>query len=810
MSSPTENTEIDRKIWTKPPDEVTKEGIWSPSDELLERIKKQRGFYWQGKERPVFFSFDSFTTGIDNDWIENMAWPPMLPEAIQMGTPDDIQPALRVMAEELDLPEDFWDQPLIVRRAMVFRSTLNQIRIDILPEELIVGGSFAAQMSSGLNEKQLEEFGSGRKKVTEKGIHLLDIGLTSTGAVQGHTIPDHKKVLNKGFKGIEKEAEEKLEETTSKEKEAFYKAVIICCQGAKEFADRYAKKARRLAKETEDDDRKEELLKIASNCETVPYNPPTTFWEAVQALWFQHMMYMIAESYPGPGTSLGRIDQYLYPFYEKDVIEGDMSKEEAKELVQSWFIKHNYAYDSMPALGRDGRHAGDGQLFTVGGCDKNGGNAVNELTHLFIDAFYENNMLEPKMNIRVNSSNSDDFLKKLAKLTVETEGSPFITQFDNVVIEALEKEGLSHEEALDYAPIGCLETTINGSEAGTVDIHFNMVKPLELVLTRGKNHFTDEKLGPDTGDPKEFESFEEFKEAYKTQLEAMVEKTMEVQDEYIRLRGEYLPCPYVSIFMKGCMESGEDVKNGGAYYAPTTFNGVGIATVADSLAAVKKTFENDNFEVKELIDACLNNWEGHEELQMKMKNKTPKFGNDNDEVDLLGQEIIRFWSDKINNKQTPVGRKYRTGFLSWNHYIHYGKNTIATPDGRKIRDWISNGVGPTQGMDKEGPTSAMKSVAKLDHSVMPSSASYTWTINPSTVEGPEGGERFAALIRAFNELGGSSWQTNCIDAETLKDAQKNPEEYQNLLIRVTGYNAYFITLGRKLQNEIIARTEHKI
>ncbi len=810
MTSPTEKYDIDRRIWTGPPEEDTEEDIWAPSEDLPERIKSQRDFYWQGKDRPIFLSFDSFTTGKENDWIENMAWPPMLPESIRMGSPKALQPALRVMAEDLDLPEDFWEEPLIVRRAMLFRATLNQIRVDILPDELIIGGSFAVQISAGFDEEELEDFVPQKDEVTEEGMHLLEIGLTSTGAVQGHTIPDHRKVLNEGFKGIEKEAEEKLEEVSSEEEGSFYRALIICCKGAKEFSQRYAEEARKLAEEENDEERREELLKIASICDRVPYNPPESFWGAIHSVWFQHMMYMIAESYPGPGTSLGRIDQYLYPYYESDVLEGDMSRDEAKEIAQSWFVKHNYAYDSMPSLGRDGRHAGDGQLFTVGGCDKDGNDAVNELTHLFIDAFYENNMLEPKMNVRVNSENPDDFLKKLAKLTIESEGSPFITQFDNVVIEALEKEGLTHEEALDYAPIGCLESTINGSEGGTVDIHFNMVKPLELVFTRGKDYFTEEKLGPDTGDPKDFESFEEFKEAYKAQLEAMIEKTMEVQDEYIRLRGKYLPCPYVSIFMKGCMESGEDVKNGGAYYAPTTFNGVGIATVADSLAAVKKTFQREDLSVDELVDACLDDWEGQEELQLRMKNKMPKFGNDVDFVDNLGREIIRFWADKVNNEETPVGRKYRAGFLSWNHYIHYGRTTMATPDGREITDWISNGVGPTQGMDVEGPTAAMRSVAKLDHSVMPSSASYTWTINPSTVEGEEGFERFASLIRAFNRLGGSAWQTNCVDADTLRDAQKNPEDYQNLLVRVTGYNAYFVTLGRKLQNEIISRTEHEV
>jgi len=259
------------------------------------------------------------------------------------------------------------------------------------------------------------------------------------------------------------------------------------------------------------------------------------------------------------------------------------------------------------------------------------------------------------------------------------------------------------------------------------------------------------------------------------------------------------------------MEGGKDVKDGGGYYCPTTINGLGIATLADALAAIKKVvFDDKKATMKELFEACFTDFKGKEELR-KMLLAAPKFGNDDDYVDLIAREIMAFWANYINtNHWTPNHRKFRAGYLSWNHYIHYGTRTMATPDGRKMGEPLSNGVGPHQGRDLRGPTAAIKSIGKLNLVLVPSGGHYTWTINPATMKTEEQMEKFVALMRAYNELGGTAWQTNCITADMLRDAQELPENYTNLLVRVTGYNAYFVTIGRALQNEIIARTEHEV
>jgi len=791
--------------------------IWQPSEALPPRVKRQRDYYFLDEKRPFQNDLICFTTGIPNDYIETMITG-MEGLGSQVGIKGidaikSFEESFSLVAHKLDLPKDFWDQPLIVRRALVFQATLRQIPVVILPDELIVGGKFSTGMSAGLNEKELKEFNKERMELAKRQAKLMDTGTSWTHAAQGHLIEDPFTLLKRGLKGIKEDAERYLKQTTSPKKKDFYRAVIICMDAAREFAHRYAEEARRLAKEEKDPERKKELLQIAEHCDWVPYNPARTLWEALQSLWFNHILIMIAENYPGPGTSWGRLDQALYPFYKKDIEEGRLTKERAKELFQSFCVKANYVYDYLPLslFGRHGKHAGDGQLFTVGGCGPGGEDLTNELTYLFIDAFFELNMLEPKLNVRIHSGSPKKLLMKLADLTRKSQGSPFITNFDKTVIQALENVGLPHDEAANYAPVGCLENTIHGSQAGTVDTQpMSHVKPLELVLNSGRDFLTGEMLTFDTGDPTKFKTFDEVMEAYKKQLLAEIKIVKDLQSDYHVWRGKWLPCPYLSAIMKGCLEQGKDVKDGGGFYRPTTLNGVGIATAADALAAIKKVvFDDKKATMAELVEACKTNWEGKEELR-KLCLSAPKFGNDDDYVDSIAREIMTFWANEVNKGTTQNGMPFRAGYLSWNLFIWYGSRTMATPDGRKLGDHLSNGVCPHQGRDFKGPTAAIKSIGKLNLALVPSGASYTWTINPATMKTDEDLEKFVALMKAYLELGGTAWQTNCISADTLRDAQEHPENYQNLLVRVTGYNAYFVTIGRALQDEIIARTEHEV
>lgn len=790
---------------------MAEQKLWEASAMLSPRIRRLRDCYFMDEEREFQNNVMSFTTGIANDVVyqilDFISVPDMLGGVLQAN-----RDGLAAMAIKLDLPPDLWDHPLIIAKALFFQRVLQEMPIDILDDELIVGGRFCTSLSTCLSEEETEEFRRIEAELIEKSERILSLGLSCGGITPGHIIQNHAKVLQKGFRGIKEEAEGLLERTASEAKRELIKAIIICCDAIGEFSHRYAEEARRLARGEKDTRRKEELLKIAEVCDWVPYNPARTFHEALQATWFSHMVEMIAESYPGPGISYGRLDQYLYPFYKRDIEEGRLSREEAKELFQSFSIKHNYAYDYQTIGGPHGRNAGFGQLITLGGQGPNGEDLTNDLTYLVLESFQELNMLEPKLNLRIHSGTPKELLLKACQMIRDTQGSPFILNFDRVVIEALEGVGMSHEDAVDYGVVGCLENTAQGKDtSGTVDVHFNVAKSVELALNDGKDWRTGERLGAETGDPLKFESFEQVMEAYKQQLRATIKYVTEITSACDALRGKYVPCPFLSAVIDGCMEKGRDIRDSGAIYNFTTFNGVGIATAADSLAAIKKTvFEDKRLTMAELLQALRTNFEGKEDLRQMLITRAPKFGNDDDYVDSIAREIFRFWCRELSQYVTPTGKRFRAGYLSWNHFIHDGAFTAATPNGRRAGEPLSNGVSPSQGCDVKGPTAGMKSVAKLGFDLLPSGASHVMTINPTALETDEQLDKFAALLRTYNELGGTSLQFNVIDAETLQDAQRDPESYQNLLVRVTGYNAYFVGLSRTLQDEIIARIEHRL
>ena len=785
--------------------------LWEVSEKLSPRIRRLRDYYFMDEEREFQNNVMSFTTGIPNDVVyqtlDFVSVPDMLGGVLQ-ATRD----GLAAMAHKLDLPTDFWAQPLVVRKALFFQKVLHEIPVDILDDELIVGGRFCTSLSSCLTEEETEEFTRIEAELIDRSERILSVGLSCGGITPGHIIQNHAKVLREGFRGIKEVAQGYLESTASEAKRELLRAVIICCDAIGEFSHRYAEEARRLAKAETKKGRKEELLKIADVCDWVPYNPARTFHEALQATWFSHMVEMIAESYPGPGISYGRLDQYLYPFYKRDLEGGSLSRQEMKELFQCFCIKHNYAYDYQTTGGPHGRNAGFGQLITLGGQGPNGDDLTNNLTYLVLEAFQELNMLEPKLNLRIHSGTPPELLLRVCRMIRDTQGSPLILNFDGVVIKALEGEGMSYEDAVDYGVVGCLENTAQGKDtSGTVDVHFNVAKSVELALNDGKDWSTSEQLGLETGDPLGFASFEQVMQAYRKQLSATVERVTKITSACDALRGKYVPCPFLSAVIDGCVQKGRDIRDGGAIYNFTTFNGVGIATAADSLAAIKKiVFDDKRLSMAELLQALRENFEGKEHIRQMLITKAPKFGNDDDYVDSIARGIFRFWCREVSQYVTPTGKKFRAGYLSWNHFIHDGAFTAATPNGRRTGEPLSNGASPSQGCDVKGPTAAMKSVARLGFDLLPSGASHTMTINPTALKTDEQLEKFAALLMTYNELGGSSLQFNIIDEETLRDAQRNPESYQNLLVRVTGYNAYFVGLSRALQDEVIARVEHRL
>ncbi|MFW9974865.1 MAG: pyruvate formate lyase family protein [Candidatus Thorarchaeota archaeon] len=787
--------------------------IWSPSETLSERVQKLRNHFYSFNEREETNEPYAFTTGTDwdevyslHDWANEPALYPFFPSVNQ---------TLKAMVVKVDLPDGYWNQRLAMRRAVFFYEVMTKyMPIEILDGELIVGFNFNTALSKSLNKSETSKRNKEMAKWFKETSRLNEFGIGTGSSIPGHLIPNYAKVMKVGMRGLAEEYQALLNSKLTPTHREFIEALILSCETARDVGLRYSAKARELAESQPDSGRKEELLRIAEICSRVPWEAPTSFWEALQSLWIVHMLVMAAESYPGAGLSHGRWDQYMYPFFKKDIEEGTLTRDEAKELLQCYWIKHNYVYDFQGRLGiNQGINSSFGQLITLSGCGPNGEDLTNDLTWLTLEVIEEMNLFEPKPNIRLHRNTPQDFLIRVAEIVSKAQGSPFLMNFDEHSIEGLVWQGVPREQAWNYGIVGCLENTMQGNDrSDTVDININLAKAVELALNNGKDQDSGNQFGPKTGDPMGFNTFDDFMSAIKAQLQALVELLVNAGNMADTLRAKYQPVPYLSALMDDCAVNGKDVNEGGTTWNFNTIEGMGIATLADSVAAVKKmVFDEKRVSMRDLLLAIRSNYEGYEELRQLLKSKTPKFGNDDDYVDDIARELSVFWAkEAFKHENLYTGRKYRAGYLSWNYYIPLAPLTAATPDGRRRGEFLSGGVGAVQGMDAKGPTASIRSVGKLSLETVPNGASHTITISPSMVKTPEHIEKLAALLRAYNEVGGTALQINVIDAKTLRDAQKHPEAYSNLMVRVTGYNAFFTQVGRELQEEIITRTEHSL
>lgn len=793
---------------------ISPDRIWHASEGLSPRVHKLREEYYSIDGRPYFRNeVMPFTTGTDWDAV----WSPVnwgiIPELVPfMGA---FAESLRVLAKEIELPEGFWDKSLIMRRALFFAEVCEKhLPVRILEGELIVGGQFNTALSRSHNSREARRWHKELKKWWKKDQEINELGIGNAGAVPGHLIPDYPRVLREGFSGIYRALEEIKGNGADEAQADFLEALMICCLAARNFASRYAAEAQRLAAEEPDPGRAEELGEIARICNKVPWEPASGFHEALQSLWFTHMLVMAAESYPGAGLSHGRFDQYMYPYYKYDTSSGMISDEQAKELLECYWIKHNYAYDfQCRVLSNQGINSGFGQLMTIGGIDAEGNDASNELTWLILDVIEEMNMLEPKPNIRLHRGTPEPLLRRVAGMIAGAQGSPFLMNFDENSMQGLAWQGLPEERLWDYAPVGCLENTLQGDDrSGTVDVNVNLAKAIEMTFFGGRDAASGKRIGPDTGSVEGFRSWREFREAFEIQLQALMDRMLSISDEADRLRSLYEPTPYVSTLVGGCAEKGKDVTQGGPWHNFITVEGVGFATAADSLAAVKKlVYEDGKVKMADLARAVRSDFEGYEGLRQTLLNKAPKYGNDDDYADEIARYLSQTWTRLVFERTSPAtGRRYRAGYLSWNYWIAFAPGTVATPDGRKKGTYLSNAIGPVDGSDRRGPTAVTLSVGKMGLETAPNGASHTISFDPSLLSDEERVGKLMAFLRAYGEKGGTALQINVIDADTLREAQAHPEEYRNLLVRVTGYNAYFVMLGKEIQDEIIARESHSL
>lgn len=628
--------------------------------------------------------------------------------------------------------------------------------------------------------------------------------------VQGHLVIGINNVIKTGFKGVKEKAQEVMKTVNDQEKKDFLEAIIICCEATKIFAQRFATLAEEMASKEENTQRRAELLKIAENCKWVPWNPPRNFYEACQFLWFTQVIASISYGI-GLIGAVGRVDQYLYPYYKKDVEQGKITREQALELVEELLIKFSYNLLLLPSFGKHtaSELGADEDALTIGGVGRDGEDATNELSYIWMDACKNMKNLTNTFSIRVSSKSSEEWLRKIAEVYSVTSGPAIFN--DDIIIPALVNNGTELEDARDYAIIGCVEPTSAGNTFGcTSGNDISLVGVLEMVLTNGLIRMLGRKTGLDTGDPRKFSTFEQVMDAFKKQLQNSVDlisQLVEIKDE---VYSKYFPNPYISATLEGCVENAKDMTQGGAKYNFNSISGRGIGTTVDSLAALKKVvFEDKIISMSELIYALENNFRGKkgERLRQILLNRAPKYGNDDDYADSIAREITKTFCDTVMSKKAWRGGPYRASFFSYGMHVLDGNFLGATPNGRKAGEPTSNSLSPSNGVEKNGPTAILKSCAKIDHTKIANGCSLNIKMLPTLLRDEERRKKFASLIKAYFKMGGSQVQFNIVDSQILIDAQKHPEKYRDLVVRVSGYCAYFTDLGKPIQDDIIARAE---
>lgn len=809
---------------------------------LSPRLSWLRDYYFEGTKRKWNNENTSWTTGTDWDFQHNELTYYIVPETYPFL--QTFRSSFAQTARRVELCEGFWEMSLPERIAWFNREVMvKYVPCEILPGDLIAGARFNIQTSSCLTEEETKArdkrvYGKKGTRAQMKWFH--DHGYGNSGATSGHLIPGHEKLLSKGWKGIQEEIDVFYSRLTDGEKRgprgAQLRAMMIASDTAVLLAARYSDLCRELSERETDPVRRKELAEMAEILKRVPYHPPRNFHEAIQALWLNHMLIMSDENYPGPGVSFGRFDQYLLPFWEKSVEEG-MDREYAKEILGCFWFHANTAYDAMIKVGgNQGITAGYGQLLTLSGLGSDGEDKTNDLTYLILEVIDEMSpILEPKPNVRIHRNSPEKLMDRIVEMIMSSQGAPFLLNFDERSMAGMKEEAergslgglINRDNYAEYAPVGCLENTMVGNDrSGTVDNNLNLYKAVELVFGNGRDMFpyTDpmtgksEKIrqdGPRTGDPLTFTVWEQFWKAFVKQTEYIVKRCVDLYELSESLRADTAPTPYLSCLVGGCAEKGLDVTEGGAAISFTTMEAVTYASTVDSLLAVKYlVFDEKICTMAELIGALKDNWIGHEILQIRAKNKAPKYGVDDDDADRMGLEVMKIWTEEVwKHKTKSTGRQFRPGMLSWNYWVGDGFILPASPDGRPKGKFFSNAICPTTGADINGPTSNSNSVGKVlggnDVNLLPNGASHTISFNPSIFGTQDNRDKFKAFLRGYARNGGTALQINMVDSATLKEAQKNPSEYRHLLVRITGYNAYFTSIGRELQDELISRLSHE-
>jgi len=631
-------------------------------------------------------------------------------------------------------------------------------------------------------------------------IHTAGHGLAAGGQI-GHNSINYEKVLKKGFLGVKKDAEErlaKIDRTNPDElkKVPFLQSVIMAMEAAAEIGKRFATRARKMAETEINAEKKEELLKIADVCDWVPANPARSFREAIQSVYFARMLVMWETSHC-VSHSVGRIEQFLNSYYEEDINEEKLTKEETQELIDCFLIKLS--------------HSGHGDHVGVGGVKPNGQDATNDLSFMILEGMAHVRLVEPFVSLMVHSKTPDSLLIKACQLLSLGTGHPVFINND-VQVEQMLARAIPLDHARAVSQVGCYEPVIAGFDSGFISAGLvNLASTMELVMSNGWNHYYQKQLGSETGDPRQFKSFEELQEAFQNQVAWLVKDIMSVENIVEQTLVELCPTPYESALIEDCIEKGLSREAGGARYnfGPMVI-GTGAVDAGNSLAIIKKlVFEEEKITMDQLYNALEKNFEGYDDLRLMLL-KELKFGNDVDYVDEQVAWASHVFASEVKKIKNPRGGYGVTIGAPMQMYVYAGLATGALPSGRLAGEPLSDAWSPCAGTDLNGPTSVFKSHGKIDHVELLCGVTLNMRFDPEVFKGEDGIKRCMDMIRTFADQKIFQVQINVISSDTLRAAQKEPHKFRDVIVKVAGYSDYFVTLPKELQDGIIARTEHKI
>lgn len=741
------------------------------------------------------------------------------------------------------------EKPVILKRALVLKKALENLEITMGEEELIVGNRTKGvrggvvfpesgiswiekeietlptrpQDKFNVKEEDIKEF---REKIMTfwKGKSLEDKVKTAIGEevdrivkvakinqkdhAQGHICPNTEKWLQYGPAGIMESALRKLESCSDGTRD-FYNSIVIVLEGSCNFMKRYAELASQKGKLVSDEKKKADLLEVSRICQKLSCQPPETFHEAVQSVWFLNVILHMESN--ASSFSPGRMDQYLYPYFKSDMSKGSIDFTKALEIIECMWLKFNqivYLRNSHSAKFFAGFPIGFN--VAIGGQLEDGSDATNELSFLFLKAQEQIGLPQPNLSARLYKNTPQEFLRQCVKVIAKGSGMPQCFN-DDAIIPALQNQGISEKDAKNYAIVGCVELTTHGNNLGWSDAAmFNMVKVLELSLNNGVCLLSGEQLGLPLGDLTSYSTYEELEAVIAKQMDYFIERMIKCCEVVEKIHMDVLPSPFLSSVIDDCIQKGVDVTSGGAHYNLSGIQVIQGANIADSLAAIKKlVFDEGRVDKERLLAALKSNFKGDESLRLTLLNHAPKYGNDIEWVDEIAHKWVRYFNDKLKDFRNVRGGPYHTGLYTVSAHVPMGQNVGATPDGRFEKEPLADGgMSPVYGRDLKGPTAVLKSVSRVDSMLGSNGSLLNMKFLPEFFNTESGVEKFTQFLRTFVKLKISHIQFNVIRKEDLLAAKKDPEKYRGLTVRVAGYTAYFTELADDLQNEIIARTSY--